>query len=601
MRTAPPPSRPFKFNDLHVIRQLWPFLWPHQELAIKTRLALALGCLLLAKGAVVSVPLFYKWAIDALTDDLIYLPLLAILGYGLARVAGLLFGELRDLVFIRVTARAIRRVSSQVFTHLHRLSLSFHLERQTGGLTRNVERGTKAIDSLCSYLLLYIFPTILEIALVTAIFIWLFPWPFAATTLLILGGYMVFTAAITEWRSPLLRQMNEADQVAYTKAIDALLNYETVKYFGNEQHENQRLDRALIAYEQAHIRSKQSLAVLNIGQGAIIAMGASLIMYWAAVGIQQGTMTLGDFVLINTYLIQLYQPLNGFGMLYRIVKQSLVDIEELFKLLNAKITVADEPDAPEIVIQNATVTFQNVHFSYDERRSVLRNLNFTIPGGKTTAIVGTTGSGKSTVARLLYRFYDVEDGAILIDDQDIRTVTQASLRRHIGVVPQDTVLFNDTLYYNIAYGRPDALADEIEEAARLAELHPFIERLPDGYQTKVGERGLKLSGGEKQRVAIARTILKNPSILIFDEATSALDSQTEKTIQQNLRQLRQGRTALVIAHRLSTIVDADEILVLEQGEIVERGHHEALLAQSGRYAALWATQHRRRDLELQVS
>ncbi len=586
------PARAVQFSDLHVIRQLWPFLWPRQALHIRTRLAAALVFLFIAKGAIVAVPLFYREAIDALTADIIYLPLLAILGYGLARVTGLLFGELRDLVFLPVAARAIRTVSAKVFAHLHQLSLSFHLDRQTGGLTRSVERGTKAIDSLCTYLLLYILPTILEIALVTLVFLWLFPWPFAATTLLILGGYVAFTAWITEWRLPLIRRLNDADQAAYTQAIDALLNYETVKYFGNEQHENQRLDRALVRYEQAQIKSKQSLAVLNIGQGAIIAGGASLVMYWAAAGIRDNTMTLGDFVLINTYLIQLYQPLNSFGVLYRTLKQSLVDIEALFGLLQAPITVADAPDALPLRVTRGVVHFENVRFAYDTRRVVLRDVSFAIDAGCTTAVVGATGSGKSTLARLLYRFYDVDAGRIAIDDQDIRQVTQTSLRQHIGVVPQDTVLFNDTIYYNIAYGRPSALPHEVEEAARLAELHDFIESLPDGYQTRVGERGLKLSGGEKQRVAIARTILKNPPLLIFDEATSALDSHTEQAIQQNLQRLREGRTALVIAHRLSTIVDADDIVVLHQGEIVERGNHATLLALNGRYAALWANQHR---------
>jgi len=585
---APPPT-----GDVRAIRALLPYLWPKGQLEMRARIVLALAFLTLAKVANVWIPLFYKDAVDALTAEgalAVVLPVGAILAYGLARVLALAFAELRDAVFAKVAQRAIRAAALAVFRHLHGLALRFHLERQTGGLSRAIERGTKAIQSLLQFMLFNVLPTFLEIILVAAILWGLFNVWFALVTVATVVGYVGFTMWVTEWRLAFRRQMNQTDQEANTSAIDSLLNYETVKYFGNEEHEARRYDGSLRRYETAAVRSRTSLSLLNTGQAAIIAVGLTTVMYMAARGIVAGTMTVGDFVLVNTYLMQLYQPLNVFGWVYREIKQSLADMEHMFDLMDVPAEVRDAPDARPLAVTGGAVTFDDVRFGYDPRRPILKGVSFDVPPGRTVAIVGPTGAGKSTIGRLLFRFYDADGGAVRIDGQDVRVVTQASLRAAIGIVPQDTVLFNDTIYYNIAYGRPSASEAEVHRAARLAHIHDFVITLPDGYATRVGERGLKLSGGEKQRVAIARTILKDPAILLFDEATSALDTHTEREIQANLREVSRDRTTLVIAHRLSTVIDADEILVMQDGRIVERGRHAALLAADGVYAALWRRQ-----------
>jgi len=557
------------------------------------RVLAALACLVVAKVANVFVPLLYKHAVDALTPHanvVIVAPIALIVAYGLLRVASQAFGELRDAVFAKVAQRAIRMVGLSTFRHLHSLSLRFHLDRQTGGMSRAIERGTKGIEFLLSFMLFNVLPTLFEIVLVCGILWRLYSIWFAAVTFVTIVGYIGFTITITEWRTKFRREMNDRDSEANTKAIDSLLNYETVKYFGNEEHEARRFDRALQAYERAAVRSSTSLSALNVGQGGVIALGLIAVMTMAGIQVAGGRMTIGDFVLVNSYLIQLYQPLNFLGFVYRQIRQSLTDMETMFSLLTVAREVDDRPGARALEVAGGAITFDDVKFAYDPRREILHGISFTVPAGKSVAVVGASGAGKSTLSRILYRFYDVAGGAVRIDGQDIRDVTQASLRAAIGIVPQDTVLFNDTVYYNILYGRPDASPAEIEDAARLARIHDFVMSLPDGYQTKVGERGLKLSGGEKQRVAIARVILKRPRILIFDEATSALDSKTEKEIQASLDQVSVARTTLVIAHRLSTVVNADEILVLEDGRIVERGHHAELLALHGRYAEMWARQ-----------
>jgi ATP-binding cassette, subfamily B, heavy metal transporter len=582
-----------KLGEGGTIRMLLPYLWPPGATDIRVRVVLALVCLVIAKIANVYIPIFYKHAVDALGGGAglaVALPVGAILAYGLARVLSLGFAELRDAIFAKVAQRSIRSVALSVFRHLHALSLRFHLERQTGGLSRSIERGTRAIQTLLSFMLFNILPTLLEIALVTVILWGLFDGWFALVTFVTVVTYIAYTLAVTEWRLKFRREMNETDNKANTKAIDSLLNYETVKYFGNEEHEARRYDSALQSYERAAVLSHTSLSLLNIGQAAIISIGLTIVMFMAGRGIVAGTMTIGDFVLVNTYLLQLYQPLNFFGYVYREVKQSLADMEKMFDLLNVEREIADEPDSRPLVVTGAAVEFEDVTFGYDSRRPILKGVSFSVPAGRTVAIVGPSGAGKSTISRLLFRFYDVNGGAIRIDGQDIRAVTQQSLRAAIGIVPQDTVLFNDTIRYNVAYGRPGGGPAEVEQAARLAHIHNFVLNLPDGYDTMVGERGLKLSGGEKQRVAIARTILKQPAILLFDEATSALDTHTEREIQANLREVSRGRTTLVIAHRLSTVIDADEIIVLDQGRIVERGRHGDLLSRGGAYAAMWMRQ-----------
>ncbi|WP_333839823.1 ABCB family ABC transporter ATP-binding protein/permease [Pelomicrobium sp.] len=578
-------------GDWRTLRRLLPYLWE-----FRGRVAAALAFLLAAKLANVAVPLVLKEIVDALSGSqaLLAVPLALLVAYGALRLSTTLFTELREIVFARVTHRAARRLALEVFRHLHSLSLRFHLDRQTGGLSRDIERGVRGITSLMSYTLYSILPTLIEILLVTGVLLYMYELRFALITFATLVAYVLYTVTVTEWRTKFRRQMNEEDSRANTRAIDSLLNYETVKYFGNEEHEARRYDENLRRYEAAAVKSTTSLSALNTGQSGIIALGATLIMWQAAQGVVAGRMTIGDLVLVNAFMIQLYIPLNFLGVLYREIKQSLTDIERMFKLLGEHREIQDKPHAPALAAANPTIRFEEVRFSYDGRREVLHGVSFEIPAGRTVAVVGHSGAGKSTLARLLFRFYDVTGGRITIDGIDIRDVTQASLRAAIGIVPQDTVLFNDSIFYNIQYGRPDASREEVVAAARAAHLHEFIERLPDGYETQVGERGLKLSGGEKQRVAIARALLKNPRILVFDEATSALDSQSEKAIQAEIERIARGRTTLMIAHRLSTLLHADEILVMDQGRIVERGDHASLLERGGVYARLWTLQQRER-------
>ena len=586
-------------GSVGTLRRFLPYLWPENEWGLRARVVLALTSLVAAKVALVYLPLFYRDAIDALDigqrSVALVLPVGLILAYGAARVLSLAFGELRDALFAKVGQRAVRTIALQVFRHLHVLSLEFHLSRQTGGLSRSIERGTKAIEILLRFSLFSIVPTVLELTLVFVI-LWkaLDVWV-ALVTVVTVVIYITYTMLVTEWRIKFRRVMNEEDNRANTRAIDSLLNYETVKYFGNEEHEARRYDSAMRGYEKASIQSQTSLALLNVGQAVIISLGLTAVMLMTASGIVSGALTIGTFVMANTYLMQLYQPLGFFGFVYREIKQALIDMEKMFDLMGEDPHVADTSDAKPLTASGGEVGFEDVHFGYDGRRPILKGVSFRIPAGKTVAVVGPSGSGKSTIGRLLYRFYDVEQGSIRIDSQDIREVTQDSLRACIGVVPQDTVLFNETIYYNIAYGKPNATPAEIEHAARMAHVHDFIMAMPDGYQTLVGERGLKLSGGEKQRVAIARTVIKDPAILLLDEATSALDSHTEQEIQKNLREISRGRTTLCIAHRLSTVVDADEILVLDDGYVVERGRHAELLAMDGRYAEMWRRQQETRE------
>jgi ATP-binding cassette subfamily B protein len=572
---------------------LLPYLWPKGDTSAHIRMLIAVAFLAAAKGATVMVPLVYSRAVDALAPKggaLLAVPVALIVGYGLLRVASSGFAEMRDAVFAAAQQRTVRKVAVRSFRHMHELSLRFHLDRQTGGLSRAIERGTTGIENVLRLAVFNILPTLLEIGLVTAILWRMFDWRFAAMTLTAVGLYVVFTFGFTNFRVRIRRTMNESDNEARSKAVDSLLNYETVKYFGNEELEAQRYDAAWARYERAAVKSQVTLNMLNLGQASIIALGLALIMLMAANEVAGGTMTVGRFVLVNTYLMQLYQPLNMFGFVYREIKQGLVDMEQMFRLMDVPVEVADIKGAPALAVRGGEVAFENVRFGYQPEREILKGVSFRVPAGRSLAIVGSTGAGKSTINRLLFRFYDVTGGRITIDGQDIRDVTQASLRAAIGVVPQDTVLFNDTIRYNIGYGRPGASQAEIEEAAKAAQVHDFVLRLPAGYDTQVGERGLKLSGGEKQRVAIARTILKNPPVLVLDEATSALDSATEQDIQVALRAVSRHRTTLTIAHRLSTVVDADEILVLDQGVVAERGSHAALLAQGGIYARMWALQ-----------
>ena len=599
-REMPEPSSRSHF---HTIRTLLPYLW-QPSLEMRTRVVLAIFLLVLAKVANVYVPILYKQAIDILGEDqaaIIVVPIGLLIAYGLVRVATVAFGEMRDAIFAKVAERAIRKVSLRVFEHLHRLSLRFHLERRTGGLSRAIERGVKGIEFLLTFMLFNILPTLVEVVMVCGILWWFYGVIYAAITFVTIAAFIAFTLAVTEWRLKYRRRMNQQDSEAHTKAIDSLLNYETVKYFGNEAHESERFDASRRRYEIAAVQSKTSLSLLNIGQGAIIAIGLTGITIKAGYEVAAGTMTLGDFVLVNTYLIQLYIPLNFLGFVYREIKQSLTDMEAMFELTQLYPEIEDKPGAKALDLRDGEIRFENVRFAYDERRTILDDVSFTVPAGDTVAIVGASGVGKSTISRILFRFYDIESGTVRIDGQDVRDVTQSSLRAAIGIVPQDTVMFNDTIYYNIAYGRTGASRAEVEEAARLAHVHDFIIAMPDGYDTQVGERGLKLSGGEKQRVAIARTILKDPRIMLFDEATSALDSKTEKEIQDNLKEVSRDRSTLVIAHRLSTIVDSDQILVLDGGKIVERGRHAELLIADGKYADMWHRQQETAELQKELA
>lgn len=588
---ASPPQRP----DWRVVKDLLPYL-----LQYKLRVALALSCLIAAKFANLGIPVLLKHLIDALDvklaspNALLIVPIGIIVAYGSLRFSASLFNELREALFARVTQHAVRQVALDVFKHLHALSLRFHLSRQTGGVSRDIERGTRAIQSIVSYSLYSILPTVIEFCLVLGYFAYSYDFWFAGITLIALIFYISYTIWVTEWRTHLRRTMNDMDSRANQKAIDSLLNFETVKYFGNEAYEAKRYDENLIHFQAAAIKSQQSLALLNLGQQAIISVGLVLILWRATVGVTQGTMSLGDLVLVNTLMIQLYIPLNFLGVIYREIKQSLTDMDRMFKLLSADQEIADVPNAPTLRLKNQKtgpdVCFDKVSFYYDANRPILKDVSFVIPSSTITAVVGQSGAGKSTLARLLFRFYDVQQGSISLDGQDIRQVQQISLRQAIGIVPQDTVLFNDTIAYNIAYGNPKAPTEAVHAAAQAAQMGQFISHLPQGYDTQVGERGLKLSGGEKQRVAIARTLLKRPAMLIFDEATSALDSKTERALQAELFGLAQNRTTLIIAHRLSTIVHADQILVMEHGQIIERGTHDELLTARGAYAQMWQIQ-----------
>jgi ATP-binding cassette, subfamily B, heavy metal transporter len=583
-----PVDRPARARgDLAVLRDLLPFLRPFVG-----RILLALGFLLLAKGAGLTVPLILRELVDTLnaTAGLAMIPVALLLAYGIARLSERMFAELRQIVFARVMARASRTVMLRVFRHLHALSLRFHLGRRTGGVARDVERGGGAVSDLLDWTIYTILPTLLEVGLVTVILVVLFDVGFALIVLATLSAYIAWTIFVTEWRTRYYRAAVEADTHASSRSVDSLLNYETVKYFNNEEHEAGRYDHALQRLEEANVKKYKTLAVLNVGQNAIVTLGVTALMWRAAAGVAAGTMTVGDLVLVNAYLLQLAIPLNLLGMMYREVKQAMTNMERLFGLLDENLEVRDRPGARVLQAQRPEVRFEAVEFGYDERRGILHGVDFTIGAGQTVAVVGHSGSGKSTLARLLYRFYDVDAGRIAIDGIDLRDLTQDSLRRAIAIVPQDTVLFNDSIHYNILYGRPGASRDEVEAAARAAHIHDFIVSLPDGYDSAVGERGLKLSGGEKQRVAIARALLKNPAILIFDEATSALDSKSEQAIQAELDRIAVGRTTLMIAHRLSTVMHADQILVMEAGRIVERGSHAELLARDGHYAQMWRLQ-----------
>ncbi|MCP5382649.1 MAG: ABC transporter ATP-binding protein/permease [Kordiimonadaceae bacterium] len=585
-------------NHVATVKELWRYLWIDGRVDLKARVVFAMFFLVMAKVLGVYVPFLFKDAVNILSGDtkptsamvVAAVPLGLIIGYGTARVLTQAFGEIRDAIFVKVGQNALRNIALNTFRHLHLLSLRFHLERRTGGLSRVIERATRGIDFLLRFMLFNIIPTIIEIGMISGIFWIKFGYLYALITFICLSSYIYFTIAITEWRLKYRREMNKQDTRANGRAIDSLINFETVKYFTSEVHEAERYDRSLRQYAEAAIRSQLSLTLLNIGQGVIISGGLIAVLLMGAQGVADGRFTIGDFVLINALLIQIYIPLNFLGFVYREIKQALVDMEKMFLLIAKNPEIKDNDDAAPLQVTRGDIEFENVCFQYNEDRPILKNITFTVKGGTTTAIVGSSGAGKSTISRILFRFYDISNGAVKIDGQDIRNVTQYSLRREIGVVPQDTVLFNDSIKYNISYGNHEATDEEIFNAAKLAKIHDFIMKLPDGYETEVGERGLKLSGGEKQRVAIARTILKNPSILLLDEATSALDSHTERDIQKSLEQISEQRTAIVIAHRLSTIINANEILVLDDGVIVERGDHNTLLEKEGVYYQMWQKQ-----------
>jgi ATP-binding cassette, subfamily B, heavy metal transporter len=601
---APQPASPVqRATLLGTLVHLWPYIWPGDRADLKMRVVWSVVLLLVAKLATLSVPFTFKWAIDALTGRdtapvqpsnwtlwLIASPLIMTLSYGAVRVLMAVLTQWRDGIFAKVAMHAVRKLAYLTFVHMHELSLRFHLERKTGGLTRVLERGRTGIEVIVRMVILQLVPTIVEVSLLMGVLLWQFDWRYVLVTMITVVVYMYYTYLATEWRIEIRRRMNDSDTEANTKAIDSLLNYETVKYFGAEQREAERYDRSMERYERASVKTYTSLAVLNTGQAIIFTGGLTATMLMCAIGVRSGTNTVGDFVMVNAMMIQLYQPLNFMGMVYREIKQAVIDIEKMFAVLSRNPEVRDVPGAKPLIVSSGNVRFDDVRFSYDPERPILNGLSFEVPAGKTVAIVGPSGAGKSTISRLLFRLYDVSSGRILIDGQDIRNVTQSSLRASIGMVPQDTVLFNDTIRYNIRYGRWDATDVEVEEAARMAQIDSFIRISPKGYETEVGERGLKLSGGEKQRVAIARTLLKGPPILLLDEATSALDSHTEQEIQDALERVSRNRTSLVIAHRLSTIVGADEIIVLDQGRIAERGTHSQLLAANGLYASMWNRQ-----------
>ena len=577
------------------INLLAPFLWPKDKKGMKARVVIAVSCLFLAKAANVGTPPILGYAVDSLTElseginVYMLIPLALIVSYGIARIAALGFGELRNAIFSKVAQNAITQLTLNTFKHLHSLSLQFHLGRQTGALSKFIDRGTKGVNFLLTYVLFNVIPTIIEIFLVAGILAFVYGWKYALITLITISLYIMVTFTVTQWRLQFRRRMNAADNAVSTKLIDSLLNFETVKYFNNEKHEYERLNESLKEYEKESVNNQYSLSYLNIAQTVVIMVGITIMLVMSAYDIRAGYLSIGGFVVINAYMLQLYQPLNFFGTVYREIRQSLTDMENLFTLWEEKPNLTDN-DQSYSQTKQASIRFENVSFDYDERRTIIENISFEVPNGKKVALVGPTGAGKSTISRLLFRFYDPKQGSIFINNENIKDISQSSLRKMIGVVPQDTVLFNDTIYYNISYGNPKASEEQIYEAARSADIHNFVMGLPDGYQTLVGERGLKLSGGEKQRVAIARAILKNPSIFFFDEATSALDSTTEKEIQKNLQAISQNRTTLVIAHRLSTAADADEILVLEQGKITERGTHDQLLTLQGKYAEMWNKQ-----------
>jgi ATP-binding cassette, subfamily B, heavy metal transporter len=596
-RTATTTDSAQRSSAGNTIRRVLPYLWPEGQTWIKRRVVAALAMLLLAKIVSVSTPFFYKSAVDALAGDrpdgatlLAFGAIGMTLAYGMARLGAVAFAELRDAIFVRVGQRALRRLALETFTHIHRLSMRYHITRKTGGLSRIIERGVKGVDFLLRFMLFSIGPLILELTMVAVIFWVLFGWQYMAVVVVTITAYVTFTLQVTEWRVRIRREMNDQDNDANQKAIDSLLNFETVRYFGAAGREADRYDGAMAQYEKAAVKTGLSLSFLNGGQALLITAGLIGVMVMAARGVQSGLLTVGDFVMVNAYMIQITLPLNFLGTVYREIRQALVDMGEMFGLLGQPAEVVDKPGASHLQVRGGVIEFDAVDFAYEPERQILRGVSLRVGAGERVALVGPSGSGKSTIGRLLFRFYDVNGGAVRIDGQDVRDVTQSSLHAAIGVVPQDTVLFNDTIYYNIAYGRPEASRDEVEGAARAAKIHDFIASLPDGYDTRVGERGLKLSGGEKQRVGIARTLLKDPPILILDEATSALDTQTERDIQDSLREMGQGRSVITVAHRLSTIADADRIVVLESGVVTEEGTHDALIAKGGRYAAMWAAQ-----------